>query len=323
MKVPVLQIISQHTKTNLYRRLIVHAQLLRRSAELHSCEYGGIASIRASLYKHQLGAAQQVLMAPRIRHLLTDEVGLGKTLEALMILQARLIENPSCQIGILVPKHLVAQWKEELRLRLPAQHQKQICVFTEDTIVNDILRHFNFPTSKKNDDRRLRSSRSGLRTGLLPIQFLVIDEFHALDSGLRKRIVEEKYLLQRPHQDAAVQVYTEQPERKSFSDVLLAWDKPAWMEDDFISLQEFQDGDALLHELCEARGKIYIELADFERLSGAQKEALQRRGNQLSQLLFLTASPPINDKQKLAELKSFLLPELYQRFQRRGRNRGP
>lgn len=77
----------------------------------------GVASSKLLLFGHQLEIARRVLQDPRIRYLLADEVGLGKTIEAGMILRQIKLDQPSLRAAVFVPDTLVAQWKQELRDR--------------------------------------------------------------------------------------------------------------------------------------------------------------------------------------------------------------
>jgi SNF2 family DNA or RNA helicase len=66
-------------------------------------------------YPHQINTAKQVLRAMRGRALLCDEVGLGKTVEAGLILKEYIVRSLARKVLILVPAALVSQWDEELR----------------------------------------------------------------------------------------------------------------------------------------------------------------------------------------------------------------
>ncbi|MEO7998542.1 MAG: SNF2-related protein, partial [Gemmatimonadaceae bacterium] len=64
---------------------------------------------------HQIRVAQQVLQAPMHgRAILADEVGLGKTIEASIILKELAVRGLAQRILILTPASLVTQWCEEL-----------------------------------------------------------------------------------------------------------------------------------------------------------------------------------------------------------------
>jgi SNF2 family DNA or RNA helicase len=64
---------------------------------------------------HQLRVAQQVLRAPMGgRAILADEVGLGKTIEAGIVLSELAARGLARKVLILVPASLAAQWHEEM-----------------------------------------------------------------------------------------------------------------------------------------------------------------------------------------------------------------
>src|SRR5437899_491405 len=66
-------------------------------------------------YDHQGAACMTVLRRMRGRALLADEVGLGKTIEAGIILKEYLLRGLVQRALILVPASLVEQWDQELR----------------------------------------------------------------------------------------------------------------------------------------------------------------------------------------------------------------
>ncbi|MBI3946410.1 MAG: DEAD/DEAH box helicase family protein [Armatimonadetes bacterium] len=65
-------------------------------------------------YPHQVDTARQVLRRMRGRALLCDEVGLGKTIEAGLILKELMMRGLARRVLILTPPALVAQWQEEM-----------------------------------------------------------------------------------------------------------------------------------------------------------------------------------------------------------------
>ncbi|MDT8398710.1 MAG: RNA polymerase-associated protein RapA [Pseudomonadales bacterium] len=77
----------------------------------------GLCSARTELLPHQLYIAHEVAgrYAPRV--LLADEVGLGKTIEAGMILQQQLFSGLASRVLLIVPESLVHQWLVEMRRR--------------------------------------------------------------------------------------------------------------------------------------------------------------------------------------------------------------
>jgi ATP-dependent helicase HepA len=77
----------------------------------------GMLGPRVGLIPHQLYIAHEVgrRLAPRV--LLADEVGLGKTIEAGLIIHQQLVTGRSERILILVPDSLQYQWMIEMRRR--------------------------------------------------------------------------------------------------------------------------------------------------------------------------------------------------------------
>ncbi len=90
-----------------------HQQLNRLS---HTATRG-LTGGRTSLIPHQLYIAKEVAnrYAPRV--LLADEVGLGKTIEAGMILHQQLVTERAKRILIVVPETLLHQWLVEMLRR--------------------------------------------------------------------------------------------------------------------------------------------------------------------------------------------------------------
>ena len=66
---------------------------------------------------HQIHALTRIFQKEKIRYLLADEVGLGKTIEAGMVIKELKLRKKISRVLILAPKGLVKQWIEELRLR--------------------------------------------------------------------------------------------------------------------------------------------------------------------------------------------------------------
>ncbi|MEW8505839.1 MAG: RNA polymerase-associated protein RapA [Candidatus Thiodiazotropha sp.] len=89
----------------------------------------GLGGPRIDLIPHQLYIAHEVANRPSPRVLLADEVGLGKTIEACLILHHQLMTGRSSRALILVPDPLVHQWLVELLRRFNLRFR----IFDEET----------------------------------------------------------------------------------------------------------------------------------------------------------------------------------------------
>jgi ATP-dependent helicase HepA len=90
---------------------------IRNQQEARSREVRGLIGGRVSLIPHQLYIAEEVANRQAPRVLLADEVGLGKTIEACLILHRLHLSGRARRILILVPDALVNQWFVELYRR--------------------------------------------------------------------------------------------------------------------------------------------------------------------------------------------------------------
>jgi len=97
-------------------RLAYQHQMLKQR---NAC--AGITSSLSSsieLEPYQLAVARRVLSDPIQRYLLADEVGLGKTIEAGLIVRQHITENPLTHCVVIVaPGVLHRQWQQELSAR--------------------------------------------------------------------------------------------------------------------------------------------------------------------------------------------------------------
>lgn len=91
--------------------------ILRMQSALAGHPLKGLMGARVDIIEHQLYIAHEVgkRLAPRV--LLADEVGLGKTIEAGLIIHQQLLTGKAERVLILVPDSLQYQWMIELRRR--------------------------------------------------------------------------------------------------------------------------------------------------------------------------------------------------------------
>jgi ATP-dependent helicase HepA len=88
------------------------------------------------LEPHQIEVVRRVLQDPVQRYLLADEVGLGKTIEAGILVRQYVHDDPNHRVVILVPPPLAFQWRDELcrRFLLGAELDASLLVISSDDV---------------------------------------------------------------------------------------------------------------------------------------------------------------------------------------------
>lgn len=169
---------------NAYVDLCVHLQALRRSAEEVRSPLVPALGVACSIYTHQVANVLRVLTDIRVRHLLADEVGLGKTVQALMILNALRRQRRDLRALVVVPDTaLMVQWRDELMARahttpfetpIPGEGQYVRLAWEEQ------LR-------QTGQDGEALLSLGDIDSN--KFQVLIVDEMHRLRADLQDRIV--------------------------------------------------------------------------------------------------------------------------------------
>lgn len=78
---------------------------------------GALLSSAVQLEVYQFNVVRKVLQDPIQRYLLADEVGLGKTIEAGLLIRQFTLDSPDARVLLIVPPALVGQWRQELTQR--------------------------------------------------------------------------------------------------------------------------------------------------------------------------------------------------------------
>ena len=145
-----------------------------------------IANARVDLNPHQIDAALFALRSPLSNGgIFADEVGLGKTIEAGIVLAQRWAERRR-QILIIVPAMIRKQWQQELEQKfyLP-------CVILDTKIFNHLVRDGS--VNPFNQDHRVVicsyhfASAKSAEISRVPWDLAVIDEAHRLRNVYRSR----------------------------------------------------------------------------------------------------------------------------------------
>lgn len=114
------------------------AKFVRTVAHQHHAAAGVAAMLCSSidLVDYQFDVVRRVLTDPIQRYLLADEVGLGKTIEAAIIVRQYFIDDHAARAVLVVPPPLVHQWRRELAVRfgLEAELDDTLHVIAHDDI---------------------------------------------------------------------------------------------------------------------------------------------------------------------------------------------
>ncbi len=108
-------------RVNSSRKFQLRQRTLEAKSRMRSQKERGIMGARIDLIPHQLYIANEVGLRHAPRVLLADEVGLGKTIEACLIMHRQIVSGKISRALVLVPEQLVHQWFIELLRRFSLQ----------------------------------------------------------------------------------------------------------------------------------------------------------------------------------------------------------
>lgn len=137
----------------------------------------GALGVGAFAYPHQLDSVHRMITGTECRWLLADEVGLGKTIEAIMVMRALAAQSPRpLRVALVVPDDLVSQWEEELLCRghVLALESGEAAT-TSGNLVIRLVRPSVLARDKKIIPER--------------IDLLLIDEFPRLNAQVRRDLI--------------------------------------------------------------------------------------------------------------------------------------
>ena len=167
-------------------------QTLSERARLLSSDSSGLIGARTSLLSHQVYVASEVgnRFAPRV--LLADEVGLGKTIEAGLILTQQILRGRVQRCLVAVPDPLLHQWLVEMLRRFNLQFaiydEARLDAEAEEfDFENDqlVLIPWSFIQKNESVTEQLLASEW---------DFLIVDEAHHLNLGDDAKTVADRAL---------------------------------------------------------------------------------------------------------------------------------
>ncbi len=166
-----------------------HIRLTTREVEqrLARTQVNGLCGARVDLIPHQLYIANEVASRLQPRVLLADEVGLGKTIEAGMVIHSQLVRDQISRVLVIVPEPLLHQWLVEMKRRFNLKF----------SIIDELM--YEESLMSATDGNPFLDRQLVLTT--LPV--LLSDpkiEAHALDAGWDTLIVDEAHHLETPDQ---------------------------------------------------------------------------------------------------------------------------
>lgn len=169
---------------NAYVDVCLAVQAVRRQFERLRTPAAPALGVGASIYTHQVANVLRVLTDVRVRHLLADEVGLGKTVQALMVLNALRSQRRDLRALIVVPDRLVPQWRDEIMMRAHTAPFGESEDFEGDQYIRLAWEA----------QLRMTDAAGNPRLALADIDprrfdMLVVDELHRLRADLQDRVV--------------------------------------------------------------------------------------------------------------------------------------
>ena len=172
------------TAGNPYVDLCLAVQAIRRDVERVRTPLATVTGVAASIYTHQLANTLRVLSDLRVRHLLADEVGLGKTVQALMVLNALRSQRTDLRALVVVPDRLVTQWRDEILTRAHTAP-----VGGDDDSEGAQYIHLAWEALLKQKDADGNPKWSLTDIDPTNYEVLIIDELHRLRADVQDRIV--------------------------------------------------------------------------------------------------------------------------------------
>jgi len=255
----------------------------------------GLSGCRVDLIPHQLYIGHEVASRPRPRVLLADEVGLGKTIEAGLIIHKQILDERVSRILIIVPESLLHQWLVEMLRRFNlrfslldedrcrALSEQQNNPFESEQLVLCSLEMF-----MHSELRRQQVTQADW-------DLLVVDEAHHLDWSPQQASAEYQFVQQLSNLAPGVLLLTATPEQLGaaghFARLHLL------DPDRFYDLDEFLEEEELYQPVIRA----VDDLLGGNTISGSTREAMQLALGQhptFDSLLTRIENPRLDDNER-------------------------
>ncbi|MDG6318559.1 RNA polymerase-associated protein RapA [Glaesserella parasuis] len=201
-------------------RFALRYRALKHQQAQFQSELRGMRGIRASLIPHQLHIAKEVgqRLSPRV--LLADEVGLGKTIEAGMILQQQLFSGRVDRVLVLVPESLQHQWLVEMLRRFSLNFslfdEERCADFTKKDEDNNDISENPFETEAlviASIDWLSANPQRAKQVLDTDWDMLIVDEAHHLEWDEQNPSMAYQFVAQLSKQISAVLLLTATPEQ--------------------------------------------------------------------------------------------------------------
>jgi ATP-dependent helicase HepA len=159
----------------------LRGSMVKYRSRILGSEVRGFAGGRIDLLPHQIFISETVAARKLPRALLADETGLGKTIEAALILHRLVLTGRVSRVLLLVPETLVHQWFVELLRRF-----NLLCTLITDEILQDKDQTNIFLEDEMFIADMSRLAQTPFRAAQVckaPWDLIIIDEVHHVRSG--------------------------------------------------------------------------------------------------------------------------------------------
>ncbi len=295
---------GQLDSENWYR---LRFETLQQQQILYPSPVYGLCGPRVSLLPHQLYIAHEVARRNAPRVLLADEVGLGKTIEAGLILHTQLITRQAQRVLLVVPEALIHQWLVEMLRRFNLSFNlfdevrcEALATDNTNPFVSEQLVLCSLDFFMQHPQRQHQAIEAGW-------DLLVVDEAHHLQWQPEAASDEYRFVEQLSQRTEGLLLLTATPEQLGaaghFARLRL------------IDPDRFHDLDAFLHEeeAYKPVAEAASELLDSSHLSDTTIATLSQTLGQDARALIAIINDDSQDADSREQARDSLLHQLLDR----------